>query len=251
MPLLFRIFLLFSLLAFSACNAQNDTSALSNDEKINLRIEGDTQLSDDEIEQQKSIRKAILEQVQIGQNSLDTIQAQLDNAQNLLPESDYNAILRDQEQWQKTKKGDEINEYIRNGLPPAEAFAATNKKRAQNIERLTSKYMLSHYTDGFPGFYSTKDGRELEIYELPQKRLNLVFRETENDFILTATGTHDDKAATLCSEVDPHTCIIITQPDREKILIQSHTTHESNSGNMVHIPDGTYYRFHNKNSENE
>lgn len=200
--------------------------SMTAEEKADVAVGTEASLSDSEKSQQKAARLKILEQTKKGDDAERSVRDAVENAKSALLPEDFKTIQDNQAHWLKYEKGREINARVAGGADVGDAYEQTLLKRAENIEKLTSKLLLSHETQGLAGFYEDNSGSELEVYKFPDGTANAVLRIAPDagGITLTATGkvAKTDAAridsdnsrilretARLCSELRPGLCFDI------------------------------------------
>ena len=199
MPALFAAFV--AVPAFlGGCKNQKSVSEMSDDEKVAVAL--DDSLSDDEKASQIAARHAVLDRVHQTQNGDEALRHAMDEARDLLTESSYQALEKSQNDWARGGRGKDINRLVADGVAAADAYAKSAFERADWISLHTSWALLVDFPGEIGGYYHTVDGRTLEIYEMPDSRLNLVLRVPQRPVFFTATGKYEKNSAILHAEDD-------------------------------------------------
>lgn len=209
-----------SLLLCAGCQNSKKNSELDKNEKIHLHIDTENELSPDELKRQKDVRKQILDRTELTQKSEKNIQDAINNAKNILSENSFKQLQAAQNTWNIQGRGKDINKLVKNGIPAAEAYAQAAFDRAEWIQIRTSQAMLIEMPGNFGGFYKTSENQTLELYEMPENRLNLVIRATNANFTYTASGIIQNKTVRLISEIDPKAAVLLSAESKDIITVE-------------------------------
>lgn len=220
------------------CSCQNKKpSDLNDEEKINFKISYENQLSDDEMENQKRVRKQILDRTNAAKKSADAITNALNNAKSVLSDTTFVALQTAQENWAKQTRGKDINKLVQKGMAAPDAFVQSAFDRAQWIQTRTSQAMLIEMPGTFGGFYQAPPDRTLEIYEMPNQHINVVLRLKDADFIYTASGSFLENQAKIASERDPNAAVLINISSPDTLTLELTPTFAAsqiaNSGALI------------------
>lgn len=205
--------------------------ALSDEEKIAVQVAGESSLSEAEQLRQQEARRRILERTHRTQIAEKALSDALQDAGQVLPDDVYQNLSEAQSHWLRSGRGTDINALVQKGVPVSDAFAKATQMRADHIRTQTSKMMLALMPGTFGGYYQTADGRQLELYEMPNETLNMVLRahDADIDMVMTATGRFEAQTARLCSKQNDLLCFNLTKIDRDTIVISPDSTDQSDS----------------------
>ncbi len=230
------------VLQLGACKNKKDIGSMSDDELVALEL--DDSLSPAEKERQIAARRAILDRIRQTKDGDAAIAQAMSEAHDLLSESSWQALQQSQQNWTNHLRGTEINRLVAEGVPAADAFGRTAAERADWISLHTSWALLVDLPGEIGGYYHAEDGRTLEIYEMPDTRINLVWRDSKRSISVTATGKYENKTALLHAENEDVTLVrlICTEPGKVTIL----ATDDMRSAQQkmaVSIAEGVFVRY--------
>ena len=192
---------------------------MSDEEKIAYQL--DDSLTESEKRQQIEVRRGIIDRMNQTKASDKALEEVMNNARELLTESQYKKLESAQQQWLRQGRGKDIQALVQKGIPAAQAFAQAASDRADWLSVRVSWTMLMNMPGTFGGFYHASDGRTLELYEMPDNHLNLVIRVPDDDLVITATGSYDDKMAQLHDEGSETIILKITKQNANEILLMA------------------------------
>ena len=230
------------LLQMVGCKSKKDISKMSDDELVALEL--DDSLSPEEKEQQIAARRAILDRIRQNQDGDAAIARAMSEAHELLSESSWQALEKSQQNWATHLRGTEINRLVAEGIPAAEAFGRTATDRADWISLHTSWALLVDFPGDIGGYYHAEDGRTLEIYEMPDARINLVWRDSKRPIYFTATGKYENQTALLHAENEEVTLLrLIRMESGEVTLLSTEEMRNSKQKAAAAFAEGVFVRY--------
>ena len=236
------IFVFFLVCSLAACKSKKSVDQMSDEEKIAYQL--DDSLTESEKRQQIEVRREIIDRMNQTKSSDKALEEVMNQARDVLEETQYKALESAQQLWLRQGRGKDIQALVQKGVPAAQAFSQAANERAEWLSVRVSWAMLMNMPGEFGGFYHASDGRTLELYEMPGNHLNLVIRVPDNDLVITATGTYDDKMAQLHEE-DSQTVIlkISRQNAGEIMLVATDVFGKSVMAQARPLAEGAFYRY--------
>jgi hypothetical protein len=215
---------------------------MSDEEKIAYQL--DDSLTESEKRQQIEVRREIIDRMNQTKSSDKALEEVMNQARDVLEETQYKALESAQQRWLRQGRGKDIQALVQKWVPAAQAFSQAANERAEWLSVRVSWATLMNMPGEFGGFYHASDGRTLELYEMPGNHLNLVIRVPDNDLVITATGTYDDKMAQLHEE-DSQTVIlkISRQNAGEIMLVATDDFGKSVMAQARPLSEGAFYRY--------
>ncbi len=216
---------------------------MSDEEKIAFIASDEDKLSPEEKLLQAEVRQTILARAAETDKNTQVLESALSEAKSVLNAERVSKLDAAQRQWERQGRGKDINALVQSGVPAADAYGAAIKKRAEWVNLRSSWAMLIDMPGLFGGFYRAEQDRTVEIYDMGDKKLNLVLRYKESEFVFTATGIEDGNKASLKSEFDVMASVelIRTESDGVKIELGADFS-RSSLGKMGTLIEGIYQR---------
>ncbi len=230
------------LLQVVGCKSKKDISQMSDDELVALEL--DDSLSPEEKEQQIAARRAVLDRIHQNKDGEAAIARAMSEARDLLSESSWQALEKSQQNWATHLRGTEINRLVAEGVPAADAFGQTAAERADWISLHTSWALLVDFPGEIGGYYHAEDGRTLEIYEMPEAQINLVWRDPKRPALFTATGKYVNQTALLHAENEEVTLLrLIRTESGEVSLLTTEEMRNSKQEAAAAFAAGVFVRY--------
>jgi hypothetical protein len=142
--------------------------------------------------------------VQLGQRTMDDLQNAMSEAKKLLPPAVYEALEQDQERWEKGEKAKDINTFLAQGMPSAQAYEAAYFERIRYVNRYLSLQYLKENPEQLQGYYRAADGSEIELYHYDKEsnELRIVITDATTKLQLTAVAQASQFVADFTAQSD-------------------------------------------------
>lgn len=209
------LLILASLLG--ACNSNKSPDKLSDEEKLAVIVPGEQTLTDEEKIRQRDARTNILEQVNQGNAAEKAIETAMQEAREMLSDTDFQTLKTAQDLWMRQGRGTDINELIQKGEDAKSAYTKSSERRADKIREQMNRAILVDTSNGYQGYFRTTDGRSLEIYQMPDDTLTVTIRSQDPAFVIATQGKLNDTEISLTSLSDEHIRLVM-KPVNDDLL---------------------------------
>lgn len=105
-----------------------------------------------------------------------------------LEQAEYEALLKEQEDWEKGDKIDRINALLKEGVNSTDAYRQAIEERKIAIDRAMSIRYLKENHDGMQGYYEANAHISMEVYQWDknQPRLDVILSKAASRIYINA-----------------------------------------------------------------